>query len=101
MVDTAAPWCIFEPAITKALRDHVDILRKSVWVDSRLGRFQGSLGQGRLRIIADDGENLDIEALMFICPDWSGGNFIGYEGALDRIRFAVDPHRNRFYFSSL
>ena len=39
--------------------------------------------------------------LIFLSPDWPGGNFIGYEGVLDRIRFAVDPHRNRFYFSSI
>lgn len=101
MIDTAAPWCIFEPAIAEALRDHVGVLREDALIDSRLGRFQGTLCQGRLQIVADDGEDLDIEAVMFLCPDWSGGNFIGYEGVLDRIRFAVDPNRNRFYFSSL
>lgn len=101
MVDTAAPWCIFEPAIGEVLRDHVDVLREGVSIDSRLGRFKGTLAQGRLQIVVDDGEDLEVEVLMFLCPDWSGGNFLGYEGALDRIRFAVDPHRNRFYFSSL
>lgn len=101
MVDTAAPWCIFDPAVGGVLRDHVDVLREKVLIDSRLGRYQGVLCQGRLQIIADDGEDLDIEVLMFLSPDWPGGNFIGYEGFLDRIRFAVDPHRNRFYFSSL
>lgn len=101
MVDTAAPWCIFEPAISEALRDHVDVLREGIAINSRLGSFRGTLCQGRLQIVAEDGEDLNIEALMFLCPDWPGGNFIGYEGVLDRIRFAVDPHRNRFYFSSL
>lgn len=101
MVDTAAPWCIFEPAIGEVLRDHVDVLREGVSIDSRLGRFKGTLAQGRLQIVADDGEDLEVEVLMFLCPDWAGGNFLGYEGALDRIRFAVDSHRNRFYFSSL
>jgi len=101
MVDTGAPWCIFEPVIGATLRDHIYVLQESIAMDSRLGRFQGTLGQGRLQIIADDGENLDVEVLMFLCPDWSGGNFIGYEGVLDRIRFAVDPHRNRFYFAPL
>lgn len=101
MVDTAAPWCIFEPAIGEVLRDHVDVIRENVSIHSRLGRFQGILGQGRLQIVADEGEDLDVMVLMFLSPDWAGGNFIGYEGALDRIRFAVDPHRNRFYFASL
>ena len=101
MVDTGAPWCIFEPTIGEVLREHIYILQESVVIDSRLGRFRGTLGQGRLQIIAADGEDLNVEAVMFLCPEWPGGNFIGYEGALDRIRFAVDPQRNHFYFSAL
>ena len=101
MVDTAAPWCIFEPAVGRAIRDHVEIIEENVSIDSRLGRFQGVLGNGRLKIVAEEGENLDVEVLMFLSANWPGGNILGYEGFLDRIRFAVDPHRNRFYFPSL
>lgn len=101
MVDTGAPWCIFEPEIGEMIRGELDVIREGAFLHTRLGRFQGTLGQGRLRVVAEEGESLDIMVLMFLSPDWPGGNFIGYEGVLDRIRFAVDPHRNRFYFSSL
>lgn len=100
MVDTAAPWCIFEPAIGKKIRDRLDVVRENALIDSRLGRFRGTLGFGSLKVLAEEGEDLDIMVLMFLSPDWPGGNFIGYEGCLDRIRFAVDPYRNRFYFAS-
>jgi hypothetical protein len=33
-----------------------------------------------------------------LSPQWRGSNFLGYEGVLDRIRFAVDPRANLFYF---
>jgi hypothetical protein len=100
MVDTAAPWCIFEESITAKIRDRVDVIQKNVRLHSRLGHFWGILASGGLTLRADEGEDLDIQVLMFLSLDWPGGNFIGYEGFLDRIRFAVDPHRNRFYFAA-
>jgi len=101
MVDTAAPWCIFEGSITAKIRDRVDVIQENVRLHSRLGHFWGTLASGGLKLRAEEGEDLDIQALMFLSSDWPGGNFIGYEGFLDRIRFAVDPHWNRFYFGSL
>lgn len=101
LMDTAAPWCIFEPTIVAKIRDRVEVIRENACLHSRLGYFWGTLGYGALKVVAEEGEDLDIQVLMFLSLDWPGGNFIGYEGFLDRIRFAVDPHRNRFYFSSL
>jgi hypothetical protein len=34
-------------------------------------------------------------------PDWRGPNFLGYQGLLQRIRFAVDPEVNLFYFGRI
>lgn len=101
MLDTAAPWCIFEPMIVAKLRERVEIIRERVGLHSRLGFVRGDLGLGALRIVAEEGYDLNVQVLMFLSADWPGGNFIGYEGFLDRIRFAVDPHRNLFYFSPL
>ena len=52
-------------------------------------------------MLADIGESLDIEATLLISPDWLGPSFLGYLGALDRLRFAIDPQSSRFYFSAL
>jgi hypothetical protein len=101
MVDTAAPWCIFEPRIGKSIEDGLEVLEEGVFLQTRLGLYRGDLYRGSVRVIESEGAPLDVQALIFLCPDWPGGNFLGYIGFLDRIRFAVDPHRNRFYFSSL
>jgi hypothetical protein len=54
-----------------------------------------------ITIPADEGKSLDVEATAFVSPDWPWPNFIGYQGLLQRIRFAVDPETNLFYFGSI
>ena len=53
------------------------------------------------RLVAEDGESVEIEATVFVSPEWREGNFIGYSGLLERIRFAVDPDTNSFIFGAL
>jgi len=72
-----------------------------VVLSTRLGRFGGTLYRGSITLIAEQGENLDVDATVFISPDWRGPSFLGYEGFLQRIRFAVDPERNLFYFGRI
>jgi hypothetical protein len=55
----------------------------------------------RLGLVADNGESLSIEATVWVSREWTGGNFLGYGGLLERIRFAVDPANNLFYFGPL
>jgi hypothetical protein len=101
MVDTGAPWCIFDPIIGAKIFERLELLRERAFLQTRFGTFQGVLCRGSVTLVAHEGETLNVDAAIFLSPDWPGGNFLGYEGFLDRIRFAVDPHRNRFYFSSL
>jgi hypothetical protein len=54
-----------------------------------------------LTIVADEGESCEVEATLFVSRDWAYGNFVGYSGLLERIRFAVDPGTNDFYFGVL
>ncbi|MCP4590420.1 MAG: hypothetical protein GY842_06740 [bacterium] len=67
-------------------------------MDSRLGRYSGRLYLGAVKLTADKGKELDVDTTLFISPDWPGGNFVGYMGFLDRIRFAFDPRANMFHF---
>ena len=50
----------------------------------------------QIGIIADDGDTLSVGATVFVSPEWTGHNFIGYAGLLERIQFAVDPSDNFF-----
>lgn len=101
MVDTAAPWCIFTPSIGKSLRSDFHPIAEELILSTRLGRFRGGLYLVPVTFPALVGEPLVLDATVFASPDWPGGNFLGYEGLLQRIRFAVDPETNLFYFGRI
>jgi len=101
VVDTAAPWCIFGPDVGLSLRRAFWPVEGQVSLSTRIGRLRGDLYRLPLTLLADEGENLEVEATVFLSPDWRGPNFIGYEGLLQRIRFAVDPETNLFYFGQI
>ena len=98
VVDTGAPWCIFEPFVAKILVRNSLLVQPRVALSTRMGMIHGALYRETIRISADEGQPLDVEATIFVSPDWPGPNFIGYQGLLQRIRFAVDPETNLFYF---
>jgi hypothetical protein len=98
MVDTGAPWCIFEPRLGKFIRESFDQVSEEISLSTRLGTFRGDLYRVPLFFEALEGEPLEIEATVFVSPNWPGESFLGYEGLLQRIRFAVDPEESLFYF---
>ncbi len=101
LVDTAAPWCILDPQLAGVLEDRFEELPGEVVMSTRLGRFVGKLYLGTTRLLAERGETFAVETTFFLAPDWPGGNFVGYQGFLERFRFAIDPGENLFYFGPL
>jgi hypothetical protein len=101
MVDTAAPWCIFEPEVGDLLRPYLSPVQEQAILSTRMGTLRGGLFRVPVKLPADEGQPLDLEATVFLSPDWRGPNFIGYQGLLQRIRFAVDPETNLFYFGQI
>lgn len=101
MVDTGAPWCVFKPELGEILRTRFELLTTEASLSSRVGDYKGELLRGQLFFPALHGEYTEVEATVFFSPKWPGGNFLGYEGLLQRIRFAVDPQSNLFYFGDL
>jgi hypothetical protein len=35
---------------------------------------------------------------VLVSAEWLAPTFLGYMGLLERIRFAIDPQANQFYF---
>lgn len=101
VVDTAAPWCLFEPEVGYVLRQMFRPIELRVPLSTRIGLIHGDLYRIPLVLFADDGQDLDVDATVFLSPDWTGPNFLGYQGLLQRIRFAVDPETNLFYFGQI
>ncbi len=65
------------------------------------GPIEGELWILPIRFLAEEGEHVDLEVVGFVAPDWHGPSFLGYTGALDRLRFGIDPYLNRFFFGPL
>lgn len=62
------------------------------------GRIEGELHRLSITLIAVEGQDLQVDTTAFISPQWDGPSILGYTEFLERIRFAVDPERNLFYF---
>ena len=99
-LDTGAAWSVLDGEIAEAL-GFFEHAGPNVSLSTRSGTVQGKLIRTSLTIVADEGESFEVEATLFVSRDWAHGNFLGYSGLLERIRFAVDPASNDFYFGGI
>jgi hypothetical protein len=97
LLDTGAPWCIFVPELAEALGFDVEPADDER-ISTRYGIFEGRLVRIPVRLLADEGESVEIQATVFVSGAWPGPNFLGYNGLLERLRFAIDPSSNTFHF---
>jgi gag-polyprotein putative aspartyl protease len=100
-VDTAAPYFICNLAVAQLLglttADHVG----EVTLSTRKGRISGRLYRTAVVLLASEGESVEIEVTTFVPDDQSWNDeplFLGLFNCLDRVRFAVDPAADTFYF---
>lgn len=105
VVDTGAPYVICEPGIAR----QIGFNRASALGRDRLlirgMRLDGSITRFNMTLRATSGTDLDVDATVFV-PDveelWGNlPSFIGLMGFLERIRFAVDPSIDTFYFGEI
>ena len=105
IVDTGAPWCITNPLEIRGIASQVDRLYPSAPLSIRGMTYPGWLYRVPIMIPAMEGESLNVDATAFV-PDlrpdetWPHPNFIGLEGFLNRIYFAINPIQNLFYFGA-
>lgn len=107
IVDTGAPWCVIDPAIARQVGA---VAHADYEPDEKL-MIRGMLYKGRLlrmgiSLEAEQGHSLNIGATVFVPmlrpgDTWPHPNFIGLDGFLSRIRFAIDPAENTFYFGPI
>lgn len=96
-LDTGCPWSILKPDIAEIM-NLMDQEGQHEKLNTRFGTVDGQLKRTQITILADDGESIVVETTVFVPTEWSAGNFLGYGGLLERLRFAVDPQQNFFYF---
>ena len=99
LLDTGAAWSVLNAELARELglleRDG-----ESVTISSRVGKIKGKLVRAETTLVADKGESIEVDSTVFVSSDWPEGNFIGYSGLLERIRFAIDPCSNSFSFGA-
>ena len=105
VVDTGAPYIVLAPIVARL----AGFTQASAFDRDRLlirgMRLDGSITRMSVTLRAVEGESLTQEATVFV-PDveeyWGKfPSFIGLAGFLERIRFAIDPSTDTFYFGSL
>ena len=105
--DTGAPYLICSPKLAR----YLNLDRRSALEITRLN-IRGVILAGRLHrvalvIPASEGDGIRLDATAFVPEetshvDWGGlPSFIGLNGCLERIRFAVDPGEDRLDFGLL
>ncbi len=99
LLDTGGHYCILSEEVASSVRNHLsDCLGQTV-LRTAHGPVRGELYMLTIELLAEAGEHLDIDAVVFIAPGWRAPSFLGYSGMLDRLRFALNPQTNRFYFA--
>lgn len=99
LLDTGGHYCILSQEAAEAAEGLLTTDLGRITLQTARGRIHGSLYLIRIEIFAEIGEDLDLEIVALVTSDWQGPSIIGYSGALDRFRFAVDPQNNRFFFA--
>lgn len=104
ILDTAAPWNVLDPDLAR----EAGIAIPSdgfVTLMIRGEHWSGPVVREPLVFLADDGDDLVVQGSFFLPVvgprPWSHPNFVGYTGALERVRFAVHPGEHRFWFGPL
>lgn len=107
IVDTGAPWCVLDPEIARQLQVIGPVgYDPTTRLIIRQGAYEGRLLKLNLSLQAEEGDDLLVDATVFVPTlrpgePWPHPNFIGLDGFLCRIRFAVDASDNAFYFGPL
>lgn len=106
VVDTGAPYVVLEPNLASQLQFDPDHAIENTKLKIRGIEYLGYLYRANLLFVASQGESLNIEVTLFV-PDteeqhWGDlPSFLGMTGCLERLRFAVDPNEDVFYFGAI
>jgi len=105
VLDTGAPLVILNPNLAPLAGFTGASVIGTEIMNIRGVKLSGKIARLRFTLRADEGEDIDVEATVFV-PDrpdqWNDfPSFLGQAGFLERIRFAIDPNEDKFYFGKL
>ena len=105
-IDTGSPFVICHPDLAELLKPSLTDPLEKTRLHIRGIEYRGETYLMSAEIMADDGDDISLTVIVFI-PQldpgevWTLPSFVGLEGMLQRMRFAVDPDASLFYFGPL
>jgi hypothetical protein len=100
LFDPACEYCVISQALARAAGWQFSLDLPAQGISTRLGHFDGVIDRMALTFVGVDDEELPVDATWMIIADWPGPTVLGWRGCLERMRFAVDPLDNWFYFAA-
>jgi hypothetical protein len=99
LLDTGARWSILEEPVARELGLlNAERERHEETLNTRFGNITGFVTRVPMTLVAEEGPSLEVEATVFVSADWPAGTFLGYQGCLERVNFAVDSASQTFFF---
>ena len=89
-LDTGSQWSVLRADVASTLGLPVDDVQ-SVEMKSWRGPVRGPLVPCVPLLLHATPCPLLVEVTFLVAVDWSGPNVLGWQGALDKLRFALDP----------
>lgn len=97
LLDTGSEWCVMRADVARRFRPPLPGAEATVML-TRFGSIVGHVQRVPITFPALEGEELTVDATWFVSEEWPGPMVIGWKGCLERIRFALDPSDESFYF---
>jgi hypothetical protein len=106
VMDTGGAYLIIDPALADAIGLRHDTAIHGECIAIRGCACSGAVHRLPVTVIAAAGEALTFEATAFVpslAPGeaWVLPSFLGWQGCLERIRFAIDPGEEVIYFGAV
>jgi len=101
LLDTASTWCVLPGEVATEAGYDLKPDPLTPPLHTRFGLIHGRLERMDIVLPAEEGEDLPVSATCFLSEDWPGPPVLGWKGFLERLRFALDPNEERFYFAPL
>ncbi|QTA86202.1 Uncharacterized protein dnm_022230 [Desulfonema magnum] len=104
LLDTGASWSVIGGDIAAIIEEEIGEPIQSFPISTRLGKISDSLHRIDISLLAEQnsGHDLTVDSTVFVSQEWDGPIVLGYNGFLERIRFALDsgifPGEELFYF---
>jgi len=106
IVDTGGVYLVCDPQLAEGMNFDPSERLYAVKLNIRGRVLRGDVYRVSLTLKAEDGHGSEIEATAFVPrlgpgQIWPWPSFMGLQGCLERLRFAIDPGTNTFYFAPL